>query len=196
MNTVGERISGWQGGLQPSLLLRAGSQLGYCQACPQSWATESVALPWQGPPWRVQQEWGAHGAGDSMILAWQGGTLAQKPTEKQCPAAFPCCCCQVFLWGSPGTVMHRGPTQVKRSRASPVVPPAHSPLCTDQRESNTLFLRSGKPTPHPAWAQSDCPFWAMPWLLLQTALQVSITHPKRGILLDSCGRIMYHRKAR
>lgn len=49
MNTIGERISCWQAGLQPSQLLRAGSQQGYCHACdPQPRATATRVTPAMG----------------------------------------------------------------------------------------------------------------------------------------------------
>lgn len=183
MNTIGERISCWQAGLQPSQLLRAGSQQGYCHArdpshglLPRVWprprAAGSVALPWQWASWGLRQERDPHGDRRWVTLAWQGGPVSQEPRGKPRPATFPCLLPPGLPLAVPGglprtAVQHRQKMAGAFLRGPPEQPPAHS--LSHQSQRTTRLLLPGKPTPHPALALSDCPLLAMSWFFRGSA---------------------------
>lgn len=129
------------------------------------------------------------------------GMTRGSPGSGACRKAMSCSFLLLLLPGLPLGLPRdyhvQGSTTGKKEQGFSCVPPACSPLCTDQRESCCAQENPPLTLPEPKVTAPPGPCQDSPKVqLLQTALQVPITHPKQGILLDGCGRITYHRKAR
>lgn len=205
MNTIGERISCWEAGLQPSQLLKAGSQLGYCHArVPQPRATAmhvSLATGYchaHVPGHGLLGVWPCHGSehpggcsrrgvpmgiGDGWRWPDKGVPCPRSPGESHVLRLSPAATPRSSSGRPRGTVTHSGPAQAKNGRGFPVWPPLAAP-CTQPLKPEAADhpppaprKTHPSPCPGPRWLSPPAHVIILPRFSSFGALQAALQVP-------------------